>query len=325
MAVLDTGINWDNDGLRTQVRLNQDELPQPQKADATTCAYDCNGNGMLDVDDYKDDPRVNKPAPTGQDLIKAPGFSNGQDNDGNGYVDDIAGWDFFNDDNDPQDTSSYFAAGDHGTGRAEEAVERGNDGDGSIGVCPKCQYVPIRIWDTFVSDQNNFFLAVTYAADNGVKVILGADGGLYHSEFSEKASRYAYEKGVAQLYSGDDLNTGNHNYPAAYNHAMLVQGVAADAEGLGEELPSRTRTTRASATQLINLLDSLGAGTSGARRHLLPQREHHPVRRQVLDLDARADRLDQHRQGGGRGGADHVRCAGAQTRRSRSAPTSCAR
>ena len=66
-------------------------------------------------------------------------------------------------------------------------MERGNDGQGSIGVCPKCQFVPLRVWDTFVSDQNNFFLAVTYATDNGVKVIEGADGGLYHSAFAEKA------------------------------------------------------------------------------------------------------------------------------------------
>ena len=261
VAVLDTGINWDNQGLRTQVRLNQDELPQPQKADSSTCAYDCNANGVLDVDDYKDDPRVNNSAPTAQDLIQE--FENSVDGDGNGFVDDIAGWDFFDNDNDPQDTSSYFAAENHGTGRAEEAVEKGNDALGSIGVCPKCQFVPMRVWDTFVSDQNNFFLAVTYAADNGVKVILGADGGLYHSAFAEKASRYAYEKGVAQIYSGDDLNTGNHNYPGAYNHAMLIQGVSADAEGLGEELPDPGEDDPVGIRDaLIGILDGLGVGTT---------------------------------------------------------------
>ena len=259
VAVLDTGINWDNAGLRTQVRLNRDELPTPQKADASACAYDCDANGVFNVDDYKDDPRVGDATPNAQDLIKE--FENGTDGDSNGYVDDIAGWDFFDDDNDPQDTSSYFAAENHGTGRAEEAVERGNDADDSIGVCPKCQYVPMRIWDTFVSDQNNFFLAVTYAADNGVKVILGADGGLYHSKFAEEASRYAYEKGVAQLYSGDDLNTGNHNYPAAYNHAMLIEGVAADVEGLGEEIPEEEEDPGFRA-QLVELLNTLGAGTT---------------------------------------------------------------
>ncbi len=33
--------------------------------------------------------------------------------------------------------------------------------------------MPVRVWDTFVSDQNNFFLAVTYATDNGAEVIAG--------------------------------------------------------------------------------------------------------------------------------------------------------
>ena len=236
VAVLDTGINWDNQDLRTKVRLNAAELPTPKLADGTDAGRDdVNANGYLDVDDFKDDARVGKPKPTGQDLIRA--FSDGTDADGNGYVDDIAGWDFFDDDNDPADASSYFAAENHGSGRAEEAVEPGNDGAGSIGVCPKCTFVPMRVWDTFVSDQNNFFLAVTYAADNGVKVIVGADGGLYHSKFTEAASKYAYDKGVVQVYSGDDLNTGNHNYPAAYDHTMLIQGVAADVEGLGTEVP----------------------------------------------------------------------------------------
>ena len=135
------------------------------------------------------------------DLIAT--FSDGTDADANGYVDDIAGWDFFDDDNNPRDASSYFAAKNHGTGRTGEAVERGNDGAGDIGVCPKCTFVPLRIWDTFVSDQNSFAMAITYAVDNGVEVIEGADGGLYHSSFAEAATEYAYEHGVAQLYSAD--------------------------------------------------------------------------------------------------------------------------
>ena len=43
------------------------------------------------------------------------------DEDANGYADDIAGWDFFDDDNDPYDASSYASASNHGTGRAQEA------------------------------------------------------------------------------------------------------------------------------------------------------------------------------------------------------------
>ncbi len=255
VAILDTGIKWDTPGLRDKVRLNTGELPLPERADGSTCAsYDCNGDGVVNVEDYAGDPRVHRPyaygAITGEDLIRA--FGNCQivnraikqcvagkhwDNDHNGYANDIAGWNFFDDDNDPLDRSSYFAASNHGTGRAKQAVEQGNDGDGSIGVCPHCMLLPIRTWDTFVSDANTFALGITYATDNGAKVIEGANGSVYHSAFAEAASQYAYAHGVAQVFSGDDLNTGNHNYPANYNHTMLIEGTVPDVQGLGENVP----------------------------------------------------------------------------------------
>ncbi len=157
------------------------------------------------------------------------------DNDGNGFANDIAGWNFFDNNNEPADLSSYFAAYHHGTDRALDAAERGNDGEGSIGVCPHCQIMPVRTWDTFVSDANDFALGMMYATDNGAKVLEGANGSLYHSAFAEAASQYAYEHGVVQTFSGDDLNTADHNYPADYGHAMLIQGSVNDTEGLGQE------------------------------------------------------------------------------------------
>jgi hypothetical protein len=247
VAILDTGVKWSNEGLRDQVHLNTGELPLPEDAGGATHpgaglqGYDLNGNGAVDVHDYANDPRVKAkmPAgeqkPTGEDLIHA--FSDGIDQDRNGYVDDIAGWDFFDDDNDPFDASSYFAAENHGTGRAQNAVEQGNEGAGSIGVCPHCQFMPLRIWDTFVSDANTFALGITYATDNGAKVIEGSNGSTYHSAFAEAASQYAYDHGVVQTFSGDDLNTGNHNYPADYGHAMLIQGTVPDTLGLGQSIP----------------------------------------------------------------------------------------
>ena len=75
---------------------------------------DVNGNGILDPGD----------------LIALA--SDGVDSDGNGYVDDICGWDFFEGDNDPFDDTFF----NHGTGRAKEAVAEGNNGIGGIGVAP---------------------------------------------------------------------------------------------------------------------------------------------------------------------------------------------
>jgi hypothetical protein len=233
IAILDTGIKWDKDSLRRRIHLNAGELPKPEGSSV----YDKNGDGQFNVDDYATDSRVTPHTGpggtvTGEDLINT--FSNHDDADHNGYVDDIAGWDFFDNDNNPLDQSSYFAAGNHGSGRASDAAEEGNDGSGSIGVCPRCQLMPLRTWDTFVSDGNSFAQGIVYATDNGAKVIEGANGSLYHSAFAEGASQYAYDHGAVQTFSGDDLNTANHNYPSNYSHAMLIQGTVPDTVGLGQ-------------------------------------------------------------------------------------------
>ena len=146
VAILDTGIKWDRIQLRTQIHLNRGELPVPQHDRATASsdpgsvpgggcasmanAYDANGDGAFNVLDYVCDSRVGPADGThgsaslldAEDLIAA--FSDNTDGDSNGFVDDIAGWDFFDNDNDPYDASSYFAAANHGSGRADNAAEQ---------------------------------------------------------------------------------------------------------------------------------------------------------------------------------------------------------
>jgi hypothetical protein len=245
IAILDTGIRWNNSGLRKKIWLNRNELPLPQQG-ATTCSqYDCNGDGAFNVDDYSSDPRVTQAAGNneadsmldGSDLIAT--FSNGNDADGNGYVDDIVGWDFFDDDNDPYDASSYSSASNHGSGRAENAAEQGNEGSGGIGVCPDCQIVPMRVWDTFVVDTNNFAQAALYAADNNIEVVEGAVGALFNSSFGRAAFDYAYRHGLFFAIVSSDLNTADHNIPTVYDEAMQVQGTVSDVQGLGQNPPQQ--------------------------------------------------------------------------------------
>jgi hypothetical protein len=254
VAILDTGIRWNNRGLRKRVWLNKGELPLPQQG-ATTCSqYDCNGDGAFNVDDYANDPRVSQTAGNDEadnmldasDLIAT--FSNGDDADHNGYVDDIAGWDFFDNDNNPYDASSYSSANNHGSGRAANAAEEGNDAEGGIGVCPKCQIVPMRVWDTFVVDTNNYAQAALYAADNNIEVVEGAVGGLFNSSFARAAFDYAYRHGVFFAIVSSDLNTADHNIPTVYDEAMQVQGTVADVQGLGQNPPQ----------QVINFFNQAG-------------------------------------------------------------------
>jgi hypothetical protein len=243
IAILDTGIRWREQELRTQVGLNEGELPMPQKGGGAVCpARDCNGDGAYNVDDYAADPRVAKDSghddePDADKLLDASDliavFSDGKDSDANGYTDDIAGWDFFDDDNDPYDASSYSSAENHGSGRARDAAAATNNGQSDTGVCPRCQIVPLRIWDTFVADTSNLAQAALYAADNRVEVLEAAIGGLSNPRFAREAFRVAYRKGLFLTVVSSDLNTADHNIPTVYDEAMQVQGVVADTEGLG--------------------------------------------------------------------------------------------
>src|SRR5204862_3335885 len=107
--------------------------------------------------------------PTAEDLIKA--FSDGVDQDHNGYVDDIAGWDFYENDNDPADDVFYG----HGTGEARDSAA---EIELHTTQCPNCMLLPLRVGDSFIADINDFAQAVIYATDNGVSVVQEALGTL---------------------------------------------------------------------------------------------------------------------------------------------------
>ncbi|MBA2282009.1 MAG: S8 family serine peptidase, partial [Acidimicrobiia bacterium] len=248
VAVTDTGIRWENADIATKVRLNEGELPLPMGAST----HDVNGDGAVTVADYAGDPRVVETNDNGaidpQDILRT--FSDGTDGDANGYVDDIAGWDFFDDDNDPEDVSSYSAARNHGSGRAEEAVQVTDDAAGEAGVCPDCTLLPLRVWDSFVVIGDQFGMAVAYAADEGVASVVVALGVLQNTITAREAVRYAYEKGVVVTSVSSDLNTANHNYPTNYDETVFINGCVADTHGLGRD-----------ASELNELFVNLGLGS----------------------------------------------------------------
>jgi subtilisin family serine protease len=89
---------------------------------------------------------------------------NGVDDDGNGLIDDIHGWDWFDDDNDPADEDG------HGTPVAGIIGARGNNGAGVAGVNWRCRLMILRTIGPgggFVSDAIS---AIEYAVDKGVRV-----------------------------------------------------------------------------------------------------------------------------------------------------------
>ncbi len=93
---------------------------------------------------------------------------NGLDDDNNGYIDDIVGWDFENDDNDPSDSNG------HGTHTAGTVCGDGTDGT-ITGMAPNCQMMILKFWNNF-SGESIVWEAMQYAADNNADVVTASIG-----------------------------------------------------------------------------------------------------------------------------------------------------
>ncbi len=254
ISVLDCGVKWDEANLAEKAYLNKGELENhlPKHADGSDCApldpskpgqdlFDCNGDGILTISDYADSPWLEPPASPGHpqgdanrngildagDLIimrDASGkliVSDGTDDDGNGYVDDISGWDFMKNDNDPYDDTRYG----HGTGEANDSSGGANDGIGDAGVCPKCRFQLLRVGDSFIADSQDFAKAAVYATDNGSSVIQEALGTIDMSGYAQAALDYAWSRGTIVIASMADENARHHNMPATSNHTLPVHAI----------------------------------------------------------------------------------------------------
>ena len=149
--------------------------------------------------------------------------NNGIDDDANGFVDDVTGWDFANSDNDPSDDEG------HGTNVAGIIGANGDNAIGYAGVDWNCKLMILK-----VIDNTNFGLyswwaeAIYYAVDNGAKVLNMSLGGSGPSTTLEDAVDYALNNNVVVVVSMMNENTGEVYYPAGFNGVIAVGSTDAD-------------------------------------------------------------------------------------------------
>lgn len=162
----------------------------------------------------------------------------GQDDDANGFKDDIHGWDFIN------NTTVKNDFNGHGTHCAGIAAAVGNNHIGITGANPDALIMPVTVMQsTGTGDIATIVKGIDYAAANGADVISMSIGGYSYSQAEEQALGRAYANAVIVAAAGNDfkcikphfcsINKSSQNgpmFPAAFT---FVLGVEASADAVG--------------------------------------------------------------------------------------------
>ncbi|TSC90951.1 MAG: peptidase S8 and S53 subtilisin kexin sedolisin [Candidatus Berkelbacteria bacterium Licking1014_96] len=144
--------------------------------------------------------------------------NNGVDDDGNGYIDDYHGYDFYNEDGDPFDDHA------HGTHVSGTIGGVGNNGVGVVGINWQTKIMGVKFLSSggsgYISDAVS---STYYAVNNGAKVLSNSWGGGGRSTTMQTAIDYAYNHGVVFVAAAGNSNSDAYNYtPAGLNHVMTI-------------------------------------------------------------------------------------------------------
>ncbi|HKF20424.1 MAG TPA: S8 family serine peptidase [Candidatus Angelobacter sp.] len=151
--------------------------------------------------------------------------NNGIDDDGNGFIDDVRGWDFIGANcgsptqgNDPID---HFG---HGTHVAGTIAAVGNNGIGIIGIAWHAQVMAVKgLDDSGCGLDSTLAPAIQYAAHNGADVINASWGGQGTSQTLEDAIQFAYSLGVVFVAAaGNSSEDALNFFPANSPEAITV-------------------------------------------------------------------------------------------------------
>jgi hypothetical protein len=138
---------------------------------------------------------------------------NGRDDDKNGFVDDINGWDFVNNVADPAPKFKLGYSADgvvHGTVIAGVLAASGDNRTGVAGVTWSAQIMPLKaLDDRGLTDTVKVVAAINYAVAQKVNVINLSFIGANYSRSLEEAIRRAYQAGIVVVAAGgNELGQG---------------------------------------------------------------------------------------------------------------------
>jgi photosystem II stability/assembly factor-like uncharacterized protein len=195
IAAVDGGVYWNHEDLKPNLWINS--------------AEDLNHNGVFD--------------PGAPPL----GDEDGIDQDGNGFVDDVIGWNFTTHKNDPTGQTSQPGSASHGTAVSSHFGASTNNGIGMAGTSWNCSLMAICAASTTGDNLIQFgYEGIEYAARMGARVIncsWGRLGG--YSNFEQEVINAAAAAGaLVMAAAGNAMNNNDYlpHYPASYRNVLGV-------------------------------------------------------------------------------------------------------
>ncbi len=240
VADVDTGINYNHPDLANNVWLNQAEIPATVRPILTDTNHDnlitfADLNNTINIGPGKIVDTNGDGVITGADVIApatAGGWSSGSTQDGAAaYPDDLIGWNFVANTNDPMDDNS------HGTVTAGIIGAVGNNATGLSGVDWNVQIMAVKALDsTGAGSDIDAAEAIDYAVDHGARVI-NASWGLTGSDPTIAAAiQYADSHGVIIVAAAGNNGTSDTQTtysPASYSAQFpnVISVAATDSTG----------------------------------------------------------------------------------------------
>ena len=239
VADIDTGVDYTHPDLYLNIWINQGEIPATRLANLT----DVDSDGVITFWDLNDPVNIgpgriedlnSNGYIDGGDLLEPMLFINGEDggiggwedmtdNDANSFVDDLVGWDFVNNDNDPIDDHN------HGTHTVGTIAGIGDNGEGVVGVAWKARVIALK----FLSNRGSGSSlgganSISYASAMGADISSNSWGGYGFSTTIRNAIRDAETVDHLVIAAAGNDNIDNDaipHYPSSYDEPNVI-GVA---------------------------------------------------------------------------------------------------